>query len=446
MRLPQVYDPLVKLSHDGKGIKYFLAESLKVDAQGTKWTVKVRPNARTHDGNPFTAEDVLWNFRRIVENNYQGAVPLGPINIGASRIVDSTTLELAFNSPFTILEEVLAALPFYYMAPRNWTADKPVGTGPFVLDSFKPGVSSSVKRFDGYWDSGKPYLDQITVLNMADETTQVNALQNGQVEAINYLSAQSVRQVQAGNYQVIISKTGAWAPITVRCDTAPFDNPKVREALRLVIDRQQINQNVYGGYGTIANDVFGVDDPLSAGVPPRNRDVGRAKELLTEAGHQNLKLTLITNDVVPAQRSVATLFAAQAKEAGIDVSVEFQTATTFFAQSYLKAPFTQDYWYYVPYLANVAGATLSTAPFNATAFHDDEYDQLFQKAISTLDAKERAGYVQAMQKIDYDRGGNIIPVFYPIIDAVTPKVGGVVEDISGFPLGNNTYQDIWLQP
>lgn len=444
VRLPQLFDVLVKLKHDGSGVNYLLAESITPNAEATKWTIKVRRNAVCHDGSPFGAADVLWNFKRIMDGKMEGAVPLGSIDIGKSRIIDDKTLELAFKTPFAILVDVLAGLPFYYMASKNWTKRNNLGTGPFTLKSFQPGVSSVTIRFDKYWQPGKPYLDQITTLDMADETTQVNALNGGQVDAIDFLSAESVRLVQQQNFQVVVSKTRGWAPITMACNDEPFTDVRVRQALRLLVDRDQINRNVYGGYGTIANDVFGVTTDPTAGLPQRKRDVATAKQLLEQAGKQNLNLTIISNDVVPAQKSVATLFAEQVKAANVNIKVDFQAATTFFAKSYLKVPFAQDYWYYVPYLANVAGATVSTAPFNATHFNDKAYDALYEKAIATVAANERDSLIKQMQRIDYDRGGNIIPVFYPVIDALSTKVGGIVPDVSGFPFGNNTFQDVWI--
>ncbi|WP_449277031.1 ABC transporter substrate-binding protein [Leucobacter sp. GX24907] len=441
-RLPLIYEPLVRLDHEGN-VQMWLAESIELNDDATEYTIKIHPNVKTHDGNTFTAEDVLWNFKRIVNEHHAGEIPLGPIDVDASEAVDDTTLIIRYSSPFAVLPEALASTPAYYMVPSNWSPDNLVGTGPFVLQDFEPGVRSSATRFEDYRLEGKPYLDQVDIINMADETTQLNALRSGEVDAINYLSAQSVKQVQSGDLNVIISETKGWLPITMRTDSAPFDDVRVREAIKLAIDREQINQVVFEGYGTIQNDVF---DPLEdSSLPQRERDVERAKELLADAGFSDgLDVELITNDVMPAQRSIAQLVAEQIKEAGINAKVTFEPTTQFFADSYLTADFSQDYWFYVPYLANVAGATLSTAPYNATHFDDAEYESLYQAAISEADEEDRRPIIEQMQRIDYERGGNIIPVFYPVIDATTQSVGGIEEDVSGFPFGNYDWTNIWM--
>jgi peptide/nickel transport system substrate-binding protein len=443
-RLAMLYDPLVGLDHEGK-VKYVLAESITPDATGQTYIIKIRDGIVAHDGQPFGAADVLFNFKRIVDGKLQGATTIAPIDFGATRVLDATRLQLVFQQPFSILVESLAGLPFYYMAAQSWKDGNFVGTGPFRYQSFQPGVQSTFVRNSHYWDGELPYLDSVVVLNMSDEITQVNALLSGQVDAIDYLSAQAVPQLRAAGQVLTISQTGGWAPITLATNVAPFDDVRVRQAFRLLVDRHQINDVVYGGFGTIANDVFAPYDPRSATFPQRAHDIDEAKSLLKSAGHPSLELTMITNDVVPAQRSVAQLFAQQAKAAGVKINVEFQNATTFFANSYLKVPFAQDYWYYVPYLANAAGATVPNAPFNATFFDDAEYGKLYAAASATSDLGKQTDIVHQMQRIDFDRGGNIIPAFYPIIDATSPQVGGVTTDVSGWPLGNWNFQNLWVR-
>ena len=109
-----------------------------------------------------------------------------------------------------------------------------------------------------YWQSGLPHLDGVVTTNIADETSQVNALQSGQVDVINFLSQGSVAALQAGGMHVNISKTGGWGPFTMRVDQKPFDDVRVRQALRLMVDRKEMLDQVFGGQGQVGNDVFGI--------------------------------------------------------------------------------------------------------------------------------------------------------------------------------------------
>lgn len=442
-RVAQLYDQLVTI--DPKGVpKLVLAEEVTPNTPGTEWTIRLRQGITTHKGKSLGASDVLFSLRRIVQNKFPGATSLGDIDLDNAKALDSRTLRIPFKSPYAIFKDALS-VPFFAMVPEGYDPKDPDGTGPFRLKSFTPGVQSVVERFDGYWDGKGAYLDSVEVINMADESTQANALRAGQVDMIDYLSSESANVLKAAGLKVVTAKSGGWTPITMRNDTAPFSDVRVRQALRLLIDRKKMNQILFGGEGLIGNDVFSIYDAMyDKSLPQRERDLDQAKSLLKQAGKSDLQLEIISNDVYPAQRRTAQIFASQAKEAGVDVKVRFQTASDFFAQSYLTAPFSQDWWYYLPYLVTASQATIPGAPFSATHFNDDEYNRLFKEAVSVTDVAKQTELAHAMQRIDYDRGGNIIPFFYPQIDACSTKVGGLEENVSGMALSNWNFKGFWL--
>ncbi|MES2433022.1 MAG: ABC transporter substrate-binding protein [Pseudomonadota bacterium] len=442
-RAAQLYDPLVRLDRSGAP-SLVLAEEITPNALGTEWTIRLREGVTTHAGKDFTANDVLFSFQRILENKFPGATSLGDIDLANAKVMDPRTLRIPFKSPYAIFKSALT-VPFFYMVPEGYDPMKPDGTGPFKLSSFTPGVQSVVERFDGYWDGQGAYLDSVETINMADEATQVNALRAGQVDMIDYLSYASVGVLRAAGAKVVIAKSGGWTPITMRVDSAPLSDVRVRQALRLLVDRNQMNQILFGGEGVIGNDVFSIFDTMyDKSLPQRERDVDQAKSLLKQAGQSDLQIELITNDVYASQPRTAQIYAAQAKEAGVDVKVSFQTGSQYFAQSYLQVPFSQDWWYYVPYLVTASQATAAGAPFNATHFSDAEYDRLFKEAVATTDIAKQTELAMAMQRIDYDRGGNIIPFFYPQIDACSPKVGGLGQAVSGLAMDNFNFKGFWI--
>jgi len=202
---------------------------------------------------------------------------------------------------------------------------------------------------------------------------------------------------------------------------------------------------VFGEFGSIGNDVFGIFDAnFATGMPQRHQDLDQAKSLLKSAGYENLSVDLTTSTFAPGMVPAAQVFATQAKGAGVNVTIKQQTTTDYFANSYLKVPFSQDYWPYQPYLVAVSQATLAGAPFSATHFNDAEYAQLFTQATATVDPAKQKDIVGQMLQIDYDRGGNIIPYFFPNIDAVASYVVGVDEAVTGQALGNWNFKNVWL--
>ena len=440
-----LFDPITKVDDKGKVVPV-LAESLEPNRDGTEWTIRLRPNVKTHDGKPYTATDLLYSLRRIQRKKYPGAVSFGPIDLKAAKAMDARTLRIPFDKPYAIFDQGLALVQSV-MVPRDFDPKKPIGTGPFKYVSFTPGRQASFVRNDEYWDEGKPYLDKLVITYISDETSQINALQSGQVDAVDYLSSKSITAAQGAGAQVIISKTGAWGPITMRVDRAPFTDVKVRQALRMLVDRKQMLEQVFAGNGSVGNDVWGIFDPAfkGAGLQQRQPDVEQAKSLLKQAGQSDLRLELFATPITPGEVESAEVFATQAKQAGVSVRVNRQTTTTFFANTYLKGDFAIDYWPYQPYLVATGQAVVKGAPFSATHQADAGYDKLYRQATGEVDETKRNEIIAEMLKFDYEKGGNVIPYYFPVIDAVSSKVKGVRTGVTGVALGGFDFANIWME-
>ena len=445
-RMAQLYDPLLRMSSEGSP-EFALADTLSSNKSATEWTIKLKRGVKFHDGAEFTAKDVLFSFKRIIAGNYPGALVLGPIDLKQSRAVNSHTVLLKFSSPYAILETALyGRFEYLYMVPVGYNPRKPIGTGPFSLKSFTPGRESVVVKFPDYWDHPKPYLDEVRTIDIADETAQVNALQSGQVDCIDFLSAGSIATLESANFTVNIAKTGGWVPFAMRVDRAPFSDNRVREAIKLSIDRPTMLQSVFAGNGEVGNDYFGTYDPAvkSVKLPQRVQDLEKAKSLLKQAGQSDLSVQLVTAALSPGMTQAAQVFSTQAAGAGIKTSIEEQTVTEYFARSYAKVPFSQTYWSYLPYLIIVSQATIKGAPFNETYFDNPKYNKLFLEATATVDEAMRTELIHEMVRIDWAEGGMCIPFFFPVIDGLVSNLRGVTPSISGQALSNFQFQNFWL--
>jgi peptide/nickel transport system substrate-binding protein len=442
-RIYQLFDQLAVLDAKGQP-QLSLARSVTPNGDGTEWTIVIPDGVTTHRGKPFTADDVLFSLNRIVANKYPGSTSLGPVDLGSSKVVNPTTLVVRYHQPFSVLPEMLASV-YFTMVPRDFDPKNPDGTGPFKFQDFTPGVSSTFVRNPNYWQSGLPHLDGVTTTNIADETSQVNALQSNQVDVVDFLSQGSVAALQAGGMHVNISKTGGWGPFTMRMDQKPFDDVRVRQAFRLIVDRKEMLGQVFGGQGVVGNDVFSIlDKSYPKDLPQREQDIDQAKSLLKAAGAENLSIDLVTTPNAPGMVQAAQVFATQAKKAGVNVNVGQQTTTDYFANSYLKVPFSQDYWQTGTYMFTAGQSQAPNAPFNFCRFNDPEYNSLYSQALAQLDEGKRAELISKMAHIDYDRGGYIVPYFFPVIDAASPKVGGVKENANGYSPGGNDFANFWL--
>jgi peptide/nickel transport system substrate-binding protein len=444
-RIFALYSPLVTLDSNAR-IVNVLAEEFSSNKDATIWTVKVKSGVVTHKGKPFGAADVLYSLRRISNTStpFPGAAVLTPLDLKNAKVLDATTLQLPCATPFSTFVESLVD-PFCLMVPTGYDPKSPDGTGPFKYQSFSPGVSSVFPRNPNFFEDGKPYADSLVINDLSDEQSQVNALLGGQVNLINFLSSDSLAALQSGAVNTVISKTGGWNPITMRVDTPPFNDVRVRQAMKLIVDRPQMLDLVFGGNGRIGNDVFGYYDPLyDHSLPQRVQDIAQAKSLLKAAGHENLTVTLTTSSGI-GQGIVKTaqVFAQQAQAAGVTVNINSVTTSTWFGQDYLKVPFGQDYWFYLPYLVNVPQVTIPGGAFNTPHYNNPAYTSLYKQALASTDEALKAELAHQMQKIDSDDGGLIIPYFPPLIDATAKNVHGVLQSPS-FPMSNYDWASIWI--
>lgn len=444
LRVKQLFDPLVKIDNTGKPM-LMLAESITPNSDGTEWTVKIIKGVTTHSGQPFTADDVLFSLRRIVDNKFPGANGLGPIDLKSSKVVDPTTLLLKYSKPFGALIEGLS-LDLNFMVPRGFDLKKPDGTGPFMFKSYTPGVESTFVRNPNYWQAGKPYLDKIITTDVKDETAQVNGLQSGQFDVISSLSASSIATLRGSGVVAVVNKSGSWIPFVQNCSVQPFSDVRVRQAMRLIVDRPQMNEQVFAGYGAIGNDVFSPNDPsFPTDLPQRVQDIPKAKSLLKAAGYSDLSLKLFTCAGTGGMIESAEVLATQAKAAGVKVALEQQSVGDYFGKSYQKVAFGMDYGTTSLYLPN-AGFLMNGKKsfYNANHFDDAEYNAAYANAVATPDASKRTQYIQDMARIDYERGAYIVPVFSPVVDGYSTKVGGYEKSITGVSPGNADFQNFWI--
>jgi peptide/nickel transport system substrate-binding protein len=285
----------------------------------------------------------------------------------------------------------------------------------------------------------------VVIIDFADATSQVNALISGSVDVVNLLSASETAEVLSAGAKVVNSPGGGFTPFTMRTDIAPFNDVRVRQAMRLIVDRPAMLELVFGGHGAIGNDVFSIWDPeYDRALPQRHQDLAQAKSLLKAAGHEGLTVSLVTANIAQGTTLMAEVFQQQAKGAGVTVNLQTVTVDEFYGPNYLKWPFAQDFWYYSSYFVQVSEATLPKSPFNECHFANARYEALYSKALATPNLAAQTDIAHEMQKIDYDEGGYIIPFFSPVIDGYASNVQGVVPSKVGVSFNDYDLRRFWL--
>jgi peptide/nickel transport system substrate-binding protein len=441
-RTVMCYEALVEIQPDGK-LEFLLAEEMTPNADATEWTIRLKPDVTWHDGKPLTADDVMYTFNTVVKEGKNGAGFLGLVDLAGMKKLDQRTLKVPMKAPYSTFIQVQPTW-FLPIVPVDWNPKKPNGTGPFKITSFST-QQTVFERYADYWDDPLPYLDKVTLIEYADTTAEVNALLGGQVDTVSLLSSNEITSLESQGKKTVISPGGGMNPFTMRTDVAPFNDVRVRQAMRLVIDRPQMLDVVFNGHGTIGNDIFSRWDPAyDTSIAQREQDIEQAKSLLKQAGQSDLRVELVTADIAMGVVGSAQVLAQQAKAAGITVNLRKTTVTDFFGPEYLKYPFAFDYWGFQYYLPQVNSELLPTSPYPETHWKDARTQKLYKEALATTDEAKRTEICHEMQKIDHEEGGLIIPFFPPVIDSHSPNLQGLQESKVGAAWNNYDFKHYWL--
>jgi peptide/nickel transport system substrate-binding protein len=435
-RVNSIYQPLLQLNAAAQ-TEMVLAEEVSPHGSTSEWTIRLRKGVTFHDGKPLTADDVIFTFQRILNPKapLSGATSLGPVDLPNLKKMDDLTVLVPFTSPYGSFIDQLSYWYYLYIVPQAFDPAKPNGTGPFKFQSFTPGQQSVFVRNPNYWRSGLPYLDTVTITDFADNASLQNALVAKQVDAAGALEGAQLKVLAANpSIKAVAAHTGAMTPFTMRVDQAPFNDVKVRQAFRFIANRAQLISAALDGYAFAGADVSSPYDPDYDATLHREQDLDQAKHLLQSAGQANLTVELVTSAAATGMVQMATVLAQQASKAGVTINLKTVDPSTFFGPNYLGWTFSQDFWNYSPYLAQVAQSLQPTSPFNETHWSDANYVSLYQQANATTDSATRRDIEHHMQQIDFTQGGYIIPCFIDSLDAYSSSLTGFQAAKVGQPL------------
>ncbi|ADI04394.1 ABC transporter solute-bing protein [Streptomyces bingchenggensis BCW-1] len=290
------------------------------------------------------------------------------------------------------------------------------------------------------------HLDAIEVTMFETPQAMANALLAGQIDLASNAGAIAARTAQTRKDIQILRRPNDMAmPIVMRtAKGSPFADERVREAMRLVVDREAMVKQVLSGYGTVANDILGTGDPdYAKDIPQRTRDLAKAKTLLKDAGFDLSKTyDLVTTDDIAGLADSATLFANQAREAGIKVNVVKQESGAFWQKTWKTGDFYTTYWGTNDSVVFFASKTMvSGAGQNESGWTDKEFDAAYRKVIGAKDEKQRAAHLKQLQQIEYDSSGYLLWGMADGIDLAAAKVRNLPK-LAGY--GRVQLEGVWL--
>ena len=319
---------------------------------------------------------------------------------------------------------ILLSTKFALIIPDGATTEDlnqhPAGTGPFTLEKFVPNQPKrTYQRNANYWGEGLPKTDCLEIAPITEPMTRMAALLSGPVDVDLVVDPTSVATLKtSSNVELKGSPGGGYAiSMVMWVDTPPFDDVRVRKAMKLVIDRPAMLQSALLGFGEFGNDTtIPPSRSDSFEKEPIPRDIAKAKELLAQAGHPNgLEVELYTAKHFPGVDLMGQAYAQMAAEAGIKVNIVNTPVDSYWDDVWMKRPFTTTYLAPRP-TASALSLTLRTdSDWNETHWHRADYDGLVDKASATVDPEARTKLYQEAQRLLADEGGVITPIFAGVV-------------------------------
>jgi len=424
-----VFEKLTEIGPNGELLPQ-LAKSWSADPEAKAWTFELEPGVKFHDGKPLTAADVAYSFRRVANEATASPGAVFAKNIAEIVTDGDDKVRVTLHSPDS--EFPIVASIRYFAVVQDGTEDftsSAVGTGPWKLSSFEPGISAVYVRNDDYRLEGLPHIAEIDSFGISDESARLNALLSGAADIIQGVNAKAVETVRAtGSAEVLISQPGATATFPMRTDRAPFDNPNVRKALKLAFDRELFVKLAFDGIG-----VAGCDHPIPPGDPyyatelaVPTADKEEVIRLLTEAGHADTEFELHTSDSNYGGANAAVVLAELMGRNGVKVKVTRHPGDSYWSTIWMNVPWCASSWTVRPSaISRIESGYVTGAPQNEAFWSTPEVDQLVVEAKSELDTDKRRAILAKAQKLIAENGGTIVGAFVPWIDGYSTKVTGL---------------------
>ncbi|WP_347548487.1 ABC transporter substrate-binding protein [Pseudalkalibacillus hwajinpoensis] len=451
-----IYDTLVQFGDMDTEVHPALASDWEVSEDGLEYTFTLEEDVMFHDGTPFNAEAVVYNFERWMKPKEDQAEPFAVYRsmfggfkgdeghvIKEVKAADEFTVQITLNRPQAPFLKNLSMTPFSIASPKaleeNETGygENPVGTGPFIFKEWKRNDKIVLEKNDDYWVDGYPKLEQVIFKSIPDNAARLNALKTGEIDMMDGVMPSDVPQIEENADLTTFTRPSMnIGYLGLNVTRGPLEDKKVRQALNHAVDKEAIIEAFYEGQAEPAKNpippsIQGYNDDIT----PYEYDLDKAKSLLEEAGYPDgfemeLWAMPVSRPYMPDGQKVAEAIQASFKEIGVETTIKTYEWAAYVekviggeADSFLLGWTAQN-----GDADNVLFTLLDKEMIgssNSSRYESDELHDLLVEAQTTVDQEERNElYHQALEVIHEDAP------WIPLVHS-TPVVAGK-KNIEGF--------------
>ena len=424
-----IYDNLTRLDDKLAPIPGVASEWNSPDG-GTTWVFKLRTGVRFHHGRELDAEDVVFSLKRVLDpkNGSPGRRAIGPIKDLSAE--GPSAVKFVLEGPFAEFPAIMSGT-FSRIVPRDASENlnqKPVGSGPFKFAEWVPGQHLKLARNAEYWMPGLPKVNEVWLVTYPALAAEQSALAAGETHMMWDVPTSLVPVIsRLPNVNLTEIPSTAFQPIVMRSDRPPFNDPRVRRAVKHAINREAVMRFVLQGHGVVAQDTpVAPSSAFYAGVKAPAYDVVKAKELMKEAGLQNgFEVRFFASNERAGCIETAQVVKPMLEAIGIRAEIQQVPWDRFNAEVWKKETFFVSNWVGRPTIDEQLYPYFhSTGSWNEYNYANPELDKLLDEGRRDLDlASRRAKYGKIQELLAYD-GPAIIPYF---ANYATARVKGLLD-------------------
>lgn len=408
--LENVLDTLVTLDQDTNVVPS-LAEAWTLSDDGLTWTFTLRDGLQFSNGRALTADDVEYTYDRMLDpatGSGQAYLLAGVTDVTA---LDPATVQFTLAEPNPAFLSKLASSKAVGIIARESVEDgtintRPIGSGPFVIADFQPGVRVLLERNPNYWQDGLPYLDAVELRIITDESVRRSALVSGDVDWAISVPPQSLEELRARDDLVVDAvPAGAYWYIGVNTNVEPLNDVRVRQAIAYAINREQIAEVATFGTAVATQGPIPASSSWAVEYSPYEQNLDRARELLAEAGvADGFSMRIMPTTQYEESIRIAQMLQAELSQLGITATIdtlewaqwlEEQGAGNYdtFVCSWNGNVDPDDFFYAQQKTGEV---------FNFTGYSNATVDELLAEGRSTADPAARKEVYASINRIVVD--------------------------------------------
>lgn len=426
-RLRMFYGSLTRLTND-LGYEPELAEEIIPNADATEWTFKIRKGVEFHDGKTLTADDVIYSMNRHMgEDSVSKASTLVDM-VDRWEKVNDYEVRAVLSSPNADLPIALGTFHFKIVQEGTTDFQTAVGTGPYRVKEFKPGVRALGVPFENFWTDGG-YLDELEHYAIGDSVARLNAFMAGDIDGMVNLPPKAIENVEAAaGKEVWTINSGTYTNIVPRLDQAESSNMHLYKAMQYLQDRQRLLKGVMKGLGSLGNDqpINAAYFDYCADIPQRELDPEKAKYHWDKSGLGSTAVPVICSDFAPGAVEQCLFMQREGKKIGANFDVKKVATDGYWSSVWRVAPIFAAGWNMRP-TANIMMtlAYKSDAAWNESKWQNELFDQTLVEVRSVTDPVRRKQMYCDLQTMIHEENGSSIPLHRNFTDAVASHVKGL---------------------